>query len=461
MARLALQLAFFVSATRLLTPKLYDFLRIEPTPCLDMIPFLPAVILGMGSLWRVRCFARSWTVIACIVLVWAGLVFGDETQSLRGLLIAACLTIILPVSALIVENRCWWLCAKTFIFGCVFMLTVAIWFEYRAHGDTLYASALRLGFLASEDGSMRLSSPDKVGGPLATAAILAFLLFLMRGMKSNQPRNAAMPASGFSIGWTIVLSLGCILTASRGAFVAWFAGMGWLLIWAVRSQEPNKLRDLIALSGMSLSVMLFVAIATGFGPWYKLQVRFTETDQVLTLSGRTEIWENALEAWRSSPRYTFVGPGTGRADELLGRFDRDAAADDYGTLTRNIHSAFLEWGLSYGILGMVVGGCLLVSMALKARELDRRDRIVGRQALLLSVCLFANTGIIHRWPGWLATGSLILAMLSEAPRPVRKAPPPHFRYSKLPTGYAPRNHVDSPVPAAETAAKETPKGPGL
>jgi hypothetical protein len=56
-------------------------------------------------------------------------------------------------------------------------------------------------------------------------------------------------------------------------------------------------------------------------------------------------------------------------------------------------------------------------MVYKARQLDLRQNMVSRQAILIYVALFSGTIVTYRHSWWFAAGSLILAMLTDPDSP--------------------------------------------
>lgn len=434
MGKPALQLAFVAAAFQIVLPKLFSELRIDVFRFFDLLLFLPAAWLGMGSLWRLRTFARSGAVVACVVLAWVG-VFYANTASHRGYLIAAYFTLGLPIAALVVEERSWWRCARTYVLANLAMLVTVCWLESDQHNG-FFTTFLRLGYLRSDDGT-RWSSPDKLGGQLALAAVLALVLYLRHGTG----RRAATNQTDWSVHLVsfAVLSLGVVLTASRGAFVAWGAGVGLMMLQAARIRDRNRARDLALGILVGFALLVFVAVDSQYGPWQRLKARLGARDEIWTLCGRTEIWTAAYEAWTSDWQTTLFGTGTGRADEAMGNYDRLSVEDDYGNLRRNAHSLYVEWILSFGVVGLILGGYLCWAMLREARRLDRAEGVSARQAILACVGLFAMTAIVHRWPGWFASSALILAMLTDRRSPARPSPaaaraaPPAVPPGRLPS----------------------------
>jgi hypothetical protein len=425
MARFLLAIAFFSAGMNFIALKLGEYFHVEEPLLVNVALCLPAAVLGSASWVMIRSFGRSWQMVLCVVIAWIGLWYAVETNRHRGLVAVSFLTLVLPLAALIVEHRCWWLCAKAYVFANTLAMGLALWFEYE--NDSLSRVLYRFGFLVSNDGSWWLSNPNLVGGQLAFAAVLALVLHLRNGQQ-----NLAAASGRFSLLWTAVLSLGCVLTASRGAFLAWLGGTGVLLFWGTRSQTPGKLRDLIAVSGLLTCVVLLLVVASGFAPWRTLYQRCDEQSGLHTGSGRTVIWKAAVGAWYSNPRYFFIGTGTGVAPEVLGQYMGLTLDDGVTAVAGSAHNTFIEWGLSLGLLGIAAGIPLLITACKRARQLDGRDLTVNRQALLLSFCTLSMFYVTFYQLSFVAAGALIVAGLSEPPPLGTAMPSWHLRDSQLP-----------------------------
>ncbi|MBN2477083.1 MAG: O-antigen ligase family protein [Pirellulales bacterium] len=420
MGKLALTLAFFAAGLNFVALKLGDAFGGKAPLLYAVAMGVPAVTLGAASWWSVASFARSRLIVACALIAVAGMFYATEPENHRGFVGLSYILMTLPIAALIVENRCWWLCAKVYVYANALALSLALYFEYWVHGITMLGDLHRLGFLRSSDGAYRLANPNVVGGQLAFASVLAFIMYLKAGSSQSEARKAAVGLQKFSLAWTLFLSLGCILTASRGAFVAWLGGMGPLLFWGTRSQKSYKVRDLVGFGTVLALLMLFASIAVGFTPWGSLQGRFDSQKEIVTGSGRTLIWKYAFDTWRTNPQYWLVGTGTGTAPEALGRHLGLTQGDGYTPAALDAHNAFVEWGLSFGLFGAATGICMLVTVCRRARHMDRRDGTINRQVILLCFCLTSMNYVTFYQQFFVAAGALILSSLS-APSPIGQA----------------------------------------
>ncbi|HYW79911.1 MAG TPA: O-antigen ligase family protein [Thermoguttaceae bacterium] len=421
MGKAMLILAFSSAGLNFVALRIGNAIGIESPMFLNVALCVPAAAMGAASWLLTRSFARAWPVVLCVLLTWIGMLYAFEIEKNRGTLAASYTAMALPIGALIVQHRCWWLCAKVYVIANAVALAVALWFEYQAFGSNIANVAFRFGWLWSEDG-MRRSNPNVVGGQLAFAALLAFMLYL----REDKPQEAVdrgesdnsdvAGAKRFSLGWTFFLTVGVLLTASRGAFLAWSAGLGVVWFWGSRATDLAKLRNLVAVSILLLTAMLFTSVAVGFAPWTTLQKRIeVSADRALAPTARLSLWRTAFKTWWYEPEYFLFGTGTGVAPEVLGEFCGYFMEDGVTVAASNTHNGFVEWGLSFGLLGIVVGTCMLVAMWRRAFTLDHQHASVNRRAILLCFSLISMYYVTFYQLLFVAAGALILAMLSEPP----------------------------------------------
>ncbi len=409
MARAVLAIAFIVSAFGILLQKGWESVGIEPIPFFDLVLMLPAVLMGSIYWWKGRSYASRWPLVLCIGLVWISLFYPGNVEKLRGLLIAALVSLPLPLAALIVEKRAWEFCAKVYVWANVAAMLAAIWFESRVE-HSVVGLVGRFGFLVASDGSSRTGNPNQVGGQLAFASVVAFILYL-KGCE-----NGKKPKSGFPDIYLILmamLSVGCMMTASRGAFAGWLPAMGLLYVWGTRQLTRDRLRDLVAVSAVGSLIVLSLMAAGHATPWEKLTERIADKRTVGSFSNRSDIWATALEAWQANPDFFWRGTGIGMADNVVGEYSPSLEENNQSELRKNCHNSAIEWILSLGLVGIIAGICLGGSIAYQMVRLDTRDRNVGRTAMIACVVLFAMTAVSYRHKCWPATGALVLAMLTE------------------------------------------------
>lgn len=454
MARFVLALAIIVSAFGVLIHKIWELVGRTPIMFFDLALMLPAVVLGSIFWWKGRSYASRWPVVLCIALVWLSLIYPGNVERLRGFLIAALVTIPLPLAALIVEKRAWAFCAKVYVWANAAMMLVALWFESRVENNFLQVLG-RFGFLVRADGSGHTGNPNQVGGQLAFAAVVAFILYLKSSEEKNERTGSKFPDVYLIL--MVFLSAGCMLTASRGAFASWLPAMGLLFVLGTGKLPMSRLRDLVALSSAGLLVVFGIMVAGETTPWGRLQERFGE-DSSGSISGRADIWVAAVSAWQSHPDFVWRGTGIGMADDVLGDFSPMPEESEEGVLRKNCHNAAVEWMLSLGLIGLVAAGCLAGSMAYQTIRLDARDRNVGRSAMIICVIIFAMTAVSYRHKCWPATGALVLAMLTEPAIRRREDDPDSLSEDTSRPALA-GCHFTKPRETARSAASEHQAGP--
>lgn len=412
-APLALGLAFFAIGLQFCFPRLFAFLRLPLIPFLGMAMCLPATLLGVGSWLRARSFAASWPVVVCALLAWASLVYAEESQGKRAFYFAALLTMTLPVAALIAQQRAWAFCAKAFILGSAAATLIVAWLQLVVERGWMNIGGIRFGLFFHRSLGERATNPNEVGFQLALATILTLVLYLRSGTAGSD--SSRRNRGGLGLVLMAILTSGCLLTVCRGAIVSIAVGLSILLLRGTRGQYIGRLRELVVATVLALTFVLFLAAASGRTPWEGLKNRFVGDKSVSTLGNRLDIWKNVFRAIGSNPKYLWFGAGTGMASQVLGRFDVGAMEDDYGQLHRNCHNIYLDWILTYGLLGLAAGACLVLAVWHRAVGLDRRDGGIARISFLATVSLLGMTGTMYQHVAWAATGSLVLAMLSDAP----------------------------------------------
>ncbi len=416
MARAALVLAAVGSALAFLTAKFCELQGWEPPKAAYFYLLVPAVLLGAWC-WAGRASAaRSLPVLAALGVAWVGLLYGAETESRRGLLIAIQLTSVVMLAALIVDQRARGFSSRVYLWLMAFALVLTVAWEYQTQLGSLAGVYLRFGQLTLADRRTYTVNPNQAGCYFAIAAVMAFIVYLEKGelaWRTGRPvRRGRVPYLVLAV----LFSLACLATGSRGASAAWLVGMAMLVWRGTRTQAFSKVRDWVMFAAAAVLLGLFASVSSDDTPWQKLIERWTSgpTNSVASVGSRLSIWENALAAWSSDVPTIVVGAGTGMADELIGEADDGALADGYGNSIRSAHNAYIEWLVSYGLVGAAPAVWLVVWGVRRARRLDVRDGSVDRLALLATMMVLCLTGSAYRHPGWLIPGAIALAMLDPA-----------------------------------------------
>lgn len=396
-----------------------DFFRWPWLQLADWISILPAVVLGAWCWWRDASMARWWPVMACAAICLFGLFYGTPLESWRGAMIALRVLAVLPLAALWIRHQLWWLAAQTFVWASAVMMGLVLWHDFRIYHLAEATGMIRVGHLFGENFITRYGDPNRIGGQLAVASLLSFVLYL-RDRTTKLPIRGRYRPVKFNFAWTVIFAAGLFATASRTGFAAWLVGMAPMVYWAVFHSGRIRLKKLVKTAALVAVPVLAMTFFLGGSPLTKLAERLVRQTDISTFGSRTLIWSHGLMAWASEPRYTLLGTGTGRADELLAKYEslcgsqRWVGKDEEGAMHRNSHSLFVEWLMSFGLIGTAPALCLLAGLAMRFRWMDRADGVPLRQALLGTVLILGSMAVIYRWECWLVLATLILAAANDA-----------------------------------------------
>ncbi|MGQ9505218.1 MAG: O-antigen ligase family protein [Thermogutta sp.] len=456
LAQLALIMAATIGGLAITLRRLGDFCGVEFPEMIHFVIYAPAVALGALS-WLVRPSPLShWSVVLVMAIPLLGLFYGESSSFATNAVIAFYLLSGPAIGSLIVEYESWWRVARWTVLVNAFVVFLAFYLTYRNYQGSLYHTFVKFGYLPLEDQTFG-ANPNQMGGQLAFASVLGLVLFFRSGRPSpggyfplcqktagtetlgesrlafgshrdpsllfaEQPTKAGI-ATTFSLGkadWFVLLAalvttVGCFMTGSRGAVLSLFVGGFIVLAGSVGLQPLRRLRDLMVLTVLLLTASLLLTSLLGVNPILRLMERFSGEDvtTVATAGNRLLIWENVIKAWTRDPARLLVGTGTGGADIAVGELDPGATWDDSGEFRRNCHNAFLEWILSYGILGSLVGALFVTYLVLRAVQLDRAERTTLRTGLLAALFAFAVTAVSYRHLCWPVEAALVLAFLCE------------------------------------------------
>lgn len=357
--------------------------------------------------------------MACGAICLFGLFYGTHLETWRGAAIALRVMFVMPMAALVLRHRLWWSAAQVFVWTSALTLGVVLWHDFRVYFLRESVGVFRVGHLLAENLVTRLGDPNRIGGQLAIASLLSFALYL-RDRTTPLPVRGGFRAVPYPFAWTVVFAAGLFATASRGATAAWVVGMTPMVYWALFRSKRIRLVKVFKTAALVLVPVVAMTYFLGGSPLTKLVHRLFGQSDIATFGSRTPIWSHGLTAWASTPRCALIGTGTGRSDELLAVYEaiwgsqRWVGLDDEGAMHRNSHSLFIDWLLSYGVLGAVPALCLLSGLAMRFRGMDRSDGVPLRQSLLASVLILGSMAVIYRWECWLALTTLLLAATGDA-----------------------------------------------
>lgn len=476
-AKASITLAVVTAALACTLQRLGEYCGLHFPETTHFLAYAPAFLLGTMYWLHFPTFARSQPVLVFAVVPIAGLTYASLAAGNSPLVVAAFLVMGIPIAAMITVHRWWIPAARIFVVANAAALLLILYLDYLVHSGGWGRILARFGFTLLETGEAS-TNPNQVGGQFALAAVIGVLLFVRSGRSLPQsvaemlgsddpyrrgfadglgaptigasgraafvrePHIAAVPpraaAEAFRSSlthrwkiagptkakaldwWSLVaagpLTLGCILTGSRGAGLALLASLGVLLFADTRSQDRGRLRDLVALGTLAVWLGCLAVFLSGINPLERIQQRLmgSEGESVRSLGSRLPIWENAFRAWRADAGSILIGAGTGQAEIALGRIDAGAKLGDHGEYRRACHNMFIEWLLSFGVFGLLPGIWFYWTCWRRAALLDRAEGTFSRRTLLLAVTLFGMTADLHRHFHWVVMSAWLLAMLDSA-----------------------------------------------
>ena len=196
--------------------------------------------------------------------------------------------------------------------------------------------------------------------------------------------------------WLTLAVIVVLVVGSRSAtgVVAVFlaaAVWGWLAIVQRRSSLPRT--HLVA---VTIPVVLFCALAI----WSSLGTVAQLLGKELTLTGRTAIWREGLEAAAKQP---LAGYGPGGLYSWPWSDETVRILHEAGFWHNHMHNGFLEVQLALGLVGVALVLALLLSCLKDGIRLWRREPTIARW-LLTCVALIGTMAASERTlaaPGWL------------------------------------------------------------
>jgi hypothetical protein len=178
-----------------------------------------------------------------------------------------------------------------------------------------------------------------------------------------------------------LLSMGCVLARSRGAFLALGVGLVFVLVMAIRRGLPRRVM-IAGVVGLSVAVLAGGIIVLP---------RFLKMFEKGADKDRRETWSQAMSDFKRSP---VVGVGFGRYNDVQREFESIGIGEVVTKARvynddRHAHNSYLHWLAEGGALGLAV---MIVFWILVARGLKGDDAlrdwilagIVGMAALSLT-----------------------------------------------------------------------------
>jgi O-antigen ligase len=209
--------------------------------------------------------------------------------------------------------------------------------------------------LSAMDSGAHLRLAGWFGSPnnLGRAAALLLLVVALGAAADRGHRGAAWRLLAVALGAAALWQ-----SESRGALIALLAALGW---WAF-APRPGW-------AGAAVAAAVAALLALVALPWLAddLALAFSRSgrlEEMLSLTGRTEIWAASLDLAAQSPWW---GHGFATSRELLPQFWQTA----HGWTTTSAHNLWLQAALGGGLVGV---GLLVAGQLAWLRDALRRPR---------------------------------------------------------------------------------------
>lgn len=214
---------------------------------------------------------------------------------------------------------------------------------------------------------------------LADIALIGFFASIAYG-----PRSWRVTAGAIAL-------LTIVRADQRAPLVALPIAAAW---WLLRSRRGSIRKLVLAVGLTAFAVLIPVAASGGVG--LDRLARHSQED-VLTLSSRTDLWEDVIGPEQGQPHWFPWGSGSG-AEELLG-------ANLAPPLMANVHNRPLQLAVTLGLPGLALAAAALL-------ESYRRQRwAASSEALLVAILLSGMTvpgfGGVGLTPATLALAALV------------------------------------------------------
>ena len=339
-----------------------------------------------------------------------GIAWVEPSERGRGLSIAASLALTLPYAAVIVENKCWDLCAKTFLCSAIVVFLSLC----------LPNSGRGLGAFTID--GFRVTNENDI------APMFAFAIFLLLSMHFRGTLFADSPrkSNAVTIALLFFFSAGIVLTGSRVGFILLAFSIASMVF--VHAKKHRYLATIGSQVCLCCWALLVCHIQSDYlnSTWVRddsnqaaLHKKFTRLKSMSTLGLRTVAWHTGFSHMLGHPRYILYGVGTGGADAAIAkeilvlgnglpvRTGRDNIPRYFS------HALWLEWFMCYGLLGIISAGYFVAFAIRRAMECDQRDGVYDRRIFFVFLILANITAVTTRFPFSLAIGCLFLAAISK------------------------------------------------
>jgi len=375
-------------------------------PYPELLFCTPAVALGIATFLRHTPVSVGFThpLSLMLVLMVAGLAWVDRSEIGRGLLITADALCPFAIASCITRYKASWFCIKCFILASAVSLLFVL---VMSPADAGLASQGRFGTLTDADGSF-VTNADDFTGQMALACSLCGLGLLTGSLDALFSRPLYLLLMLF-------FALATLLSASRTGIIALAITALVLLIYSSISQRLVMLSAVVIASFATMLLMLTSSsLRTAISDvTEKTLGRFTD-DTVSTLGDRVTIWSTVPTIVSQRPAVSAIGLGTGGVERELAAVmttQEGSRLGKDGILRLFSHNTFVEWFLSYGIVGCILAlGFMVYSMKTMHRERDRDARVL-MIILFVYFNVYSIGMVVYRAPFIIGIESVYLAAL--------------------------------------------------
>jgi len=403
MIKLALAAAVASGGLSIVFPYLSAY-NIITIPYPQLLFCAPAVALGIATFLRHTPVSIGFThpLSLVLALMVAGLAWVDRSEIGRGLLITASALCAFSIAPCVSRYKASWFCIKCFILTSALSL---LFVSLMSLGDAGFGSLGRFGTLADAEGSFVTNAND-FAGQMALACALCGLGLLTGSLDAlfSRPLYLLLMFS---------FALAVLLSASRSGIIALAITSLAVLIYSPITQRnviissaviASFAATLLVLSWLSTTVSELTEMALG---------RFTD-DTISTLGDRVAIWSAAPMIVSQHQAALVIGLGTGGVEKefaAVATTQEGCSLGKDGILRLFSHNTYLEWFLSYGIVGCILALCFMVH-SMRAIHIQR-----DRDARVLMIVLFVYFNVssigtvVYRLPYIIGIESIYLTAL--------------------------------------------------
>lgn len=205
------------------------------------------------------------------------------------------------------------------------------------------------------------------------AYIMSLCALLLVGMSRDWERLRHVCSIGFLFFATLVAIVGLVFSLTKGAWIAFFAGLSFFYFKENHKKSLQVFGLLIALLGLSVALIP------------KVQQAFTQ--RTITNEQRVSLLESAWYGFRESP---IVGFGFGRFSDQIS-WIKSKYDLNYPLVSGQVPNDYLEILASTGVIGLLL---YLAFLFLWLREMFVREDLMARICFPLIIGVM-TAGVFH------------------------------------------------------------------